>query len=155
MAAENGGGEAAAAAALLPAASSALPGSLLPGEAPRDASTACASSAMRATSADNVNMRAPIIERFRPPPGVEFGQRKVPRVPVFDGNEVQSVTILGSPTGGTFTLTWNGQTTAAIAYNADAATVQAALRLLAGLELVTVSSTGTIPNFVQIGRAHV
>ena len=40
-------------------------------------------------------------------------------------DEVQTVTITGGPTGGTFTLTWGGQTTAAIAYNATAATVQA------------------------------
>ena len=39
-----------------------------------------------ASSAESVDMRAPIPGRFQPPPGVEFGQRKVPRVPVFDGN---------------------------------------------------------------------
>ena len=41
--------------------------------------------------------------------------------------EKQTVTIGGSPTGGTFTLTFGGQTTATIAYNADASVVEAAL----------------------------
>lgn len=44
--------------------------------------------------------------------------------------EVQTVTITGAPTGGTFTLTFNGQTTAAIPYNATAAQVQSALEAL-------------------------
>lgn len=44
-------------------------------------------------------------------------------------DEVQSVTITDA-TGGTFTLTFNGKTTAAIAYNATPAQVQAALRAL-------------------------
>ncbi|MDX2863304.1 hypothetical protein PV338_45035, partial [Streptomyces scabiei] len=35
-------------------------------------------------------------------------------------NEVQSVAITGDPTGGTYTLTYSGQTTAGIAYNATA-----------------------------------
>ncbi len=57
-------------------------------------------------------------------------------------NEVQSVTVTGSPTGGTFTLTWNGQTTAAIAYNATAATVQAALVALPNINPGDVTVTG-------------
>jgi hypothetical protein len=40
---------------------------------------------------------------------------------------VQTVTISGTPTGGTFTLSYNGQVTAPIAYNAAAAAVQSAL----------------------------
>ena len=42
-------------------------------------------------------------------------------------NEVQTITITGTPTGGTFTLTFQGETTAAIAYNATAAAVKTAL----------------------------
>lgn len=49
-------------------------------------------------------------------------------------NEVQTVTITGSPTGGTFTLTYSGQTTAGIAFNANAAAVQSALVALSNLE---------------------
>lgn len=45
-------------------------------------------------------------------------------------NELQTLTITGTPTGGTFTLTFMGATTAGIAFNATAATVQAALELL-------------------------
>lgn len=47
-------------------------------------------------------------------------------------NEVQSFDLStgAPPTGGTFTLTFEGATTAAIAWNAAAATVQAALELL-------------------------
>lgn len=48
-------------------------------------------------------------------------------------NEVQELAITGSPTGGTFTLTYGAETTAAIAYNATAAQVQAALEALPGL----------------------
>ncbi|MBV9290972.1 MAG: phage major capsid protein [Frankiales bacterium] len=41
-----------------------------------------------------------------------------------------TVTINGSPTGGTFTISVGGYTTSAIAYNANAATVQTAIRAL-------------------------
>lgn len=47
--------------------------------------------------------------------------------------EVQTVTITGTPTGGTFTLTYNGQTTAGIAYNAASAAVLAALEALSNI----------------------
>ena len=47
--------------------------------------------------------------------------------------EVQRATITGVPTGGTFTLTYNGATTAPIAYNATAAAVQTALEALSNL----------------------
>lgn len=57
-------------------------------------------------------------------------------------NEVQSVTITGTPTGGTFTLTWSGQTTAAIPYNATAAQVLAALQALSNIGNNDVSVTG-------------
>lgn len=39
----------------------------------------------------------------------------------------------GTPTGGTFTLTYAGQTTSSIAYNASAATIQAALIALSNI----------------------
>ena len=48
-------------------------------------------------------------------------------------NEVQTVTVTGTPTGGSFTLTYEGRTTAAIAYNATAAQVKSAL--VAGTDL--------------------
>jgi hypothetical protein len=62
---------------------------------------------------------------------------------VADGaNEAQTVTVTGSPTGGTFTLTWSGQTTAAIAYNATALTVRNALEALSNIEAGGVTVTG-------------
>jgi hypothetical protein len=63
-------------------------------------------------------------------------------------NEVQQVTITGIPTGGTFTLTYSGQTTAAIAWNADAAAVQAALEALSNLAPGDVHVGGANPAFV-------
>ena len=56
--------------------------------------------------------------------------------------ERQTVTITGSPTGGDFTLTFAGQTTAAIAYNASAATVEAALEALSTIGQGNVQVTG-------------
>lgn len=50
-----------------------------------------------------------------------------------NADAVQTITITGTPTGGTFTLTFNGLMTAPIAYNASAATVQAALVLLSNI----------------------
>jgi hypothetical protein len=51
--------------------------------------------------------------------------------------QVNTIAIAGTPTGGTYTITLvddvNGtQTTSALAYNAAAATVQTAIRLLTG-----------------------
>jgi hypothetical protein len=71
----------------------------------------------------------------------------VERATAIDGyipavNEKQSVTITGSPTGGTFTLTYSGQTTAAIAYNANAAAVQSALEALSNIGVGDVTVTG-------------
>jgi len=48
-------------------------------------------------------------------------------------NEVQRATITGVPTGGTFTLTYSGATTAAIAYNATSSAVQTALEALSNI----------------------
>lgn len=57
--------------------------------------------------------------------------------------EVQLLTITGAPTGGTFTVTTAGQTTAAIAYNATAAAVQTAINKLNGVN-VTVTLSGAV-----------
>jgi hypothetical protein len=58
-------------------------------------------------------------------------------------NEVETVTITGSPTGGTFTLTYGGQTTGTIAYNATAATVQTALTGLSSVGTGNAAVTGS------------
>lgn len=57
-------------------------------------------------------------------------------------NAYQSVTITGTPAGGTFTLTFDGATTAGIAYNASAATVKAALEALSTIGTGNVSAAG-------------
>jgi hypothetical protein len=62
----------------------------------------------------------------------------------------QSVVIGGTPGGGTYTLTYGNQTTAALAFNANAAAVQAALRLLTGLGSVVVTTTGDSPNYSHL-----
>lgn len=48
-------------------------------------------------------------------------------------SEVQTITITGGPTGGNFTLTFSGQTTGNIAYNAAASAVQTALEALSNI----------------------
>lgn len=58
-------------------------------------------------------------------------------------NEVQTVTITGSPTGGSYTLTFQGQTTGSIAHNAAAAAVQAALVALSNIGMGNVTVTGS------------
>lgn len=58
-------------------------------------------------------------------------------------SEVQTLTIGGSPTGGTFTVTFAGQTTAAIAYNAAASAVQTALQALSTIGAGNVAVTGS------------
>lgn len=57
-------------------------------------------------------------------------------------NEIQTVTIGGSPSAGTFTLTYAGQTTAAIAFDAANATVQTELLALSNLAPGDVVVTG-------------
>lgn len=57
-------------------------------------------------------------------------------------DEQQTVAITGGPTGGTFTLTFDGQTTAAIAFDATAAAVQTALEALSNVDVGEVSASG-------------
>jgi hypothetical protein len=54
-------------------------------------------------------------------------------VPAAGVDEVQTVTITGTPTGGTYTLSFSGQTTSGIAYNATAGAVQSALEALSNI----------------------
>jgi hypothetical protein len=68
--------------------------------------------------------------------------------------EVQTVIISGTPTGGHYLLHYtdsgsNISTTVPLVYNAAASAVQSALRSLSGLSEVTVSATGTSPNFTH------
>ena len=68
--------------------------------------------------------------------------------------EIQTLTVTGPPTAGTYRVSWSNaagkvQTTAPIAYDATAATLQAAMRLLTGLESVTVTATGATPLYTH------
>ena len=69
--------------------------------------------------------------------------------------KAQTFAISGTPTGGTYTLTFTGTRyatqTITLAYNATAATVQTAIRALTGLgfSLTTVTASGTTPNFTH------
>lgn len=66
-------------------------------------------------------------------------------VPTIDRNEVQTVSLTGSPTGGTYTLTYSGQTTGNIAFNATAAAVRTALEALSNVGVGNVVVTGSGP----------
>jgi hypothetical protein len=57
-------------------------------------------------------------------------------------SEVQTLTITGTPTGGTFALGFGGQVTAPINYNATATDVQTALRALSSIGSTGVTCTG-------------
>lgn len=81
------------------------------------------------------------------------GNRRI-RMPGLIGglrtDEVQAVFIKGKPTGGTWQLTYDGETTVPIPYNASNGTVKAALEALGGLAFNDVSVTRAAPtNEVQ------
>jgi hypothetical protein len=63
-------------------------------------------------------------------------------VPSNGTDEIQRLTISGTATGGTFTISWSGQTTAAIVYNATAAQVQTALEGLSNIGVGEVACSG-------------
>lgn len=68
--------------------------------------------------------------------------------------EVQTVIISGTPTSGWYTLTFTNrdsdqQTTAPLPFDADEGEVEDALRALTELENVTVSTSGTSPNYTH------
>lgn len=82
---------------------------------------------------------------LRTPHGTDYTPNVTLDISLFTAasvNEIQTVTITGSPTGGSFTLTFNAQTTAAIAWNATAAAVQTALQALSTIGAGNVSVTG-------------
>ena len=86
------------------------------------------------------------------------GDKKSGNLAVIDGNtqtefgsyDVQTVLTTGTPTGGTFTLAFSGQTTAAIPYNATAAQLQAALLALPVLMGQVVCAGGPLPLSIAI-----
>ena len=62
-------------------------------------------------------------------------------------NEVQTIEIDDDVSGGTFTLSYGGQTTGALAYNSSAAIIEAALEALSTLGLGTATVTGASPTW--------
>lgn len=57
-------------------------------------------------------------------------------------DEVQTISVTGTPDGGTFTLTFDGQETGTIAYNASAATIDTALEALSNIEASDLTCAG-------------
>lgn len=81
----------------------------------------------------------------RPTFGGDGIAQKIDASVVIGTNHVAVVTITGGPTGGTFTITVNGQTTSGIAYNATAGTVETALEALSTVgtdELLVTGDAG-------------
>lgn len=67
--------------------------------------------------------------------------------------EVQTLTFDVVPTAGAYKLSYGSETTGSLAYDADAAAIQVALRLLTGLSAVTVTgdySAGFVITFVGV-----
>jgi len=62
-------------------------------------------------------------------------------------NEVQTIEIDDDISGGTFTLTFQGQTTGALAYNVSAAVMEAQLEALSTIGLDGISVTGAFPKW--------
>lgn len=71
-------------------------------------------------------------------------------IETIEGETAWTVTITGSPTGGTFTLTVSGQTTAGIAYNAAATAVKSALEALSTVSTVTVTGSNGGPYSITL-----
>lgn len=60
---------------------------------------------------------------------------------------------LGGATGGTYTLSYKGQTTTALAFGANAATVQAALEALSTIGTGKVTVTGSAPFVITLSQS--
>lgn len=63
-------------------------------------------------------------------------------ISAFFSSEQQTITITGTPTGGTFTLTLDAQTTSAIPYNAAGTAVKSALEALSNVATGDITCTG-------------
>lgn len=85
---------------------------------------------------DNQTFTVPLADTHR------YLDRAVAPTVQVEYDDIQTLTVTGGPTGGTFVLRWGGNNTSAIAYNASAATVQAALVALPGVASGQVSVSG-------------
>lgn len=80
-----------------------------------------------------------------------YGPRLHYGAPVDGADEVQTITVSGSPTGGTFKLRFGNHVTADIAHNADAAAIDAALEALPNIGAGGVAVTGGGPFTATFG----
>ena len=86
------------------------------------------------------------------------GDKKSGNLAVIDGlkntefgtNDVQTITTTGTPTGGTFTLLFGVQRTAAIPFNATAAQLQTALQNLTSIGSNIVCTGGPLPATITV-----
>jgi hypothetical protein len=99
------------------------------------------------------------LQVYNLPVGTFLGesQNDITKVAAYTGwganaNDVQTVSTSGAPTGGSFTLTFNGQTTSNIPYNATAAQVLTALTALSniGSAANVATSGGPLPTGVVV-----
>jgi hypothetical protein len=89
------------------------------------------------TEAKRINVTLPVSVTY--PKGTLIGE-------VVGNNEVQTLTLAtGGTLGGTYTVSFGGVTSAAIAFNASAATVQTALEAVATIGTGNVAVSGTTP----------
>lgn len=68
-------------------------------------------------------------------------------------NQVDTITVTGTPTGGTFSVAYNGSTAVNVAYNATASALQSALEGLPTIGAGNVAVTGTGPYTVTFQGA--
>lgn len=68
-------------------------------------------------------------------------------------NEVQAITVTGSPTGGTYRLAFRGAETTDLAFGANAAAIQTALQALSTVGAGNATVTGTGPFVVTFASA--
>lgn len=78
------------------------------------------------------------------------GEQTTPGAPVTGTDEVWTVATTGVPTGGTFRLSVGGRPTGAIAFNAAAAAVEAAVEALGQIGAVVTSGGGPLPTGVTL-----
>lgn len=77
------------------------------------------------------------------PTGVTIGLITTVTQGVNAQDELQTVSVLGQPFGGTFALSWGGNTTSSIAYNSSLATLTSALAAASPSAIVATSVTGS------------
>jgi len=91
-----------------------------------------------------------VVETFRGIPLIDLGENAGVATQVIGSqaagtNEVQTFTASGTWTSGAYAITFQGQTTAPIAYDAAASAVVTALNLLSNIDSGDVTATGAAP----------